>query len=84
MSPVVSVRQRNDVQLLKPYTLVIPHRAAAFAIKHLALYHWPENKSVPDRVLNGVTIDDEYCTVEIQVFGIFAVIVQVAQGEIGQ
>ena len=74
MSPVVSVRQRNDVQLLKPYTLVIPHRAAAFAIKHLALYHWPENKSVPDRVLNGVTIDDEYCTVEMQVFGIFAII----------
>jgi hypothetical protein len=72
VSPVVEVRPRQDVQCFKAYKLVIPHRVNS--TKHLALYHWPNNRSGAERILHNITFDDDYCTAEVDVFGIFCVV----------
>jgi hypothetical protein len=72
LSPVVEVRPRQDVQCFKAYRLVIPHRANS--TKQLALYFWPDNRSGAERILQNVTFDDDYCTAEVEGFGLYAVV----------
>jgi hypothetical protein len=58
----------------KPFTLVIPHRAVSTAIKSLALYYWPDSSSGSERITQDVSFDDNYCTAEVNLFGIFCVV----------
>ena len=72
VSPVVEVRSRQDLQCFKAYKLVIPNRVNS--TKHLALFHWPDNRSGAERILHNITFDDDYCTTEVDYFGIFCVV----------
>ena len=74
VSPVVEVRPRQNIQCFKPYSLVIPHRAVPSSLKHLALYHWPENRSGAERIHQNVIFDDDACRAEVDFFGVFCVV----------
>ena len=74
VSAVVQVKPRQSIQCFKSYSLSIPHRAVAISVKSLALYFWPENRSGAERIVHNVSFNSDYCTAEVDVFGIFCVL----------